>query len=181
MSDSQPSPSSSVAIKSSVAFNKVYASREGVQIVELKLEQNKLGMGTSNIPPREPDGKLLRVIQKVSTFSNLTIFLSDINAKHRRLQHRDSNTRGRFLMQAVGDDRIRYLGPHFHNFFAGGHWGTQDAILSNKFLYLHHLITQGLPTTSDHVPVVMTVSARPTTISIRERFSSAQADWYLYN
>ena len=83
LSDGQPSSGSAVAIKSSVAFNKVCTSREGIQIIELKLEQYKLCIITFYIPPREPDGELLLV--KVSTFYDAMIYLQDINTKHWRL------------------------------------------------------------------------------------------------
>ena len=69
----------------------------------------------------------------------------------------------------------------FITVLAGSHCGAPDAILSNKSFYVNYLITKGLPTTSDHVPVVITVSARPIKIPIRERFSLAQADWASYH
>ena len=121
------------------------------------------------------------LFKRFFSFYDPMIYLKDINVKHRRLQHRDSNTQGRFLVQAIEDDRVRYLGLYFSTFVAGGHSGTLDAIPSNKGFYLNHLISPGLPTTSDHIPVVMTISARPINIPIRERLSPSQADWELCN
>ena len=176
----QQSSGSAIAVRTSLACRWKPVTRDGMLRVVLELEHERVVLATHYLPPRAADAGLIRDIRCIADECLPTYFLSDVNAHHRSMSHTFNDNRGKIITQAVCNGHVLYLGPHFDTFISGGHRGRPDTVLANNKTHHSYFLSPGPPTTSDHCPVIMKISARPIRIPIKTRFAPAKADWARY-
>lgn len=106
-----------------------------------------------------------------------TYMITDVNANHPVLGYRNFNTKGRQINKLIQDKIINHIGPHFPTYIARKTSTTPDIILTNMHTYHNIHIEQGPLTTSDHLPIICTLSIHPILQASLPRPSFKQANW----
>jgi len=152
----------------------------GYLSIQVPTGTETIAIATRYLPPRRPDADLVDILQTIADSHLPYYFLGDINASHQGFGDRNTDDRGKILNGFTQAKRVEHLGPHFNTFLSGDRRGTPDKVLTNNRGYLNVLLDQGPATTSDHVPIVATLSIRPISIPIRPRSSPKQCNWERY-
>ncbi|KAK3892023.1 hypothetical protein Pcinc_004112 [Petrolisthes cinctipes] len=103
--------------------------------------------------------------------------LADLNANHHFLGYRRTNTAGRQLYNLTLNRTIQHIGPHFPTYYSVNSNTTPDIILTNFRTHHNTHTAPGPLTTSDHIPIIFTISASPIQIPAMPRPSFKQANW----
>lgn len=103
--------------------------------------------------------------------------IADLNANHPLFGYNHTNTKGNQLQKMIDNRLIQHVGPHFPTFFTRNRRTNPDIILSNNSTYHNYHITQGPITTSDHIPIIMTISSSPILIPSPARKNLKKANW----
>ncbi len=113
---------------------------------------------------------------------NIPVFiLGDFNATHRSFGNNRSNVVGRSLLQLIDNGNLIHLGPHFNTYFKHNVASKPDKVFTNKHNYLNTLIEPGDITTSDHIPVTLTISTEPILKEKPETYNYNNADWNFFS
>ena len=75
---------------------------------------------------------------------------------------------------------ITHIGPEFDTFISARGKGRPDIIIGNRNAHHNFIIQQGPLTTSDHIPIVFTLSTSPIMIPQKETHNINRADWDLF-
>lgn len=154
---------------------------EEVMAVRLDTTLGPVVFATAYLPPRRayvPFPDLLRLARmRIPVY-----LLGDLNAHHRRFNYRNNtNTVGTDLIEYFIDrGRFEHLGPDFDTFHGHQGVGRPDVVLANRWTHHSHLVESGPLTSSDHMPILLTVSCVPIAVPARERRVYARADWTGY-
>ena len=103
--------------------------------------------------------------------------IADLNANHTTLGYRQNNIKGKQINELIQRRIINHIGPNFPTFYAHNSATTPDIILTNYYTYHNTNITQGPITDSDHIPIILTISASPIQVSIPPRPHFQKANW----
>ncbi len=106
-----------------------------------------------------------------------TLILGDFNGTHTQLGNRTNNTVGNSLVSLINQGSLIHLGPQFPTYISHNAATTPDRVFTNKHNYLNTFIEPGNITTSDHIPVILTVSTTPIYIKTKEILQYKRADW----
>lgn len=151
------------------------------------LEENYLGMiisttlgpiciGTGYQPPRRPRIPVQNILN--ITRRNMPAYIiGDLNARHLMFNHRSTNPSGRMLYDMVREGHLSHLGPDFQTFIGENGSGTPDIVVSNSRDIHNIQIRPGKLTTSDHLPVIVTLSSSPIQVPAPLRYNLHQANW----
>ena len=128
-------------------------------------------------PPRRnylPVGEIRRTFQK-----NIPVYsIGDINANHVILGYNRENNKGKIVKRLIDDNIVKHLEPEFNTLV--GKKGKPDIVLSNKIAHLNISIEEGSLTTSDHIPMIITLATKPIIKSIQKRRNYKKANWERY-
>lgn len=147
--------------------------------VKLMTTLGPINVATSYIPPREgclmfPDFyKLLNIPEPM-------YLLADLNGRHTSLGHTNTNTMGRNIMKLITTFGAQHIGPNFPTFIGHGALTNPDIIITNGKTYHNTHATQGPLTSSDHLPIIFTVSTTPIVIPCPKHLNTNKANWELY-
>ena len=109
---------------------------------------------------------------------NIPVYLiGDLNANHPTLGYNHSNTKGRQINRLIQQRTLQHIGPDFPTFYTQGRGTTPDIILTNNRTYHNTHATPGPLTTSDHIPVILTISIAPILIPATKRPNYGKANW----
>ncbi|ROT68973.1 hypothetical protein C7M84_012828 [Penaeus vannamei] len=106
-----------------------------------------------------------------------TYIMGDFNAHHRLFGYTDTNAVGRGLASLISDGRLTHLGPHAPTFIRDNSSTTPDIVLANTQANLNHHITTDDVTSSDHLPVILTLSTNPIMVPTPPREILKHANW----
>lgn len=121
-------------------------------------------------------------LNKLFNNNHPTVLLADLNAKHHTYGHHSVNTHGRQLHALATQKRMIYLGPDFPTVYTSNGTGKPDLVFSNlPFSQLHHHISPGPISGSDHIPILMYVSQNPILIPSTPRFHFKSGDWEAFS
>ncbi len=84
---------------------------------------------------------------------------------------------GKSIVSFISEGRLIHLGPHFPTLFRQTTATSPDKVFCNKHNYLNTFIQQGDITSSDHIPVLLTVSTRPIYLKSKETYQYNRANW----
>lgn len=165
-----------IAIKHNIKYKLYDDYLSDMLAIEIESNTGNILISTLYQPPARqfiPIPDFLRIFRQ-----NIPVYmLSDLNANHPTFNYRTTNTKGRQLNRLIQDRIIQHVGPHFPTFISRNYTSTPDIILTNTRTYHNMHITQGPLTTSDHIPIVCTLSLTPTQIPCLPRPNLRQADW----
>lgn len=167
-----------IAVRSTLT-HKLIEGFEHLLAVEVETNNGPVIIATTYLPPRReifPTTELTRF----SKFRKPSYLFGDLNAKHEVLGYGERcNLMGRNLAAVMATGRVSHIGPDFPTFIRRDCATTPDIALRNQHSHLHVAIEPGpLSTTSDHLPMVATISANPImveTATTRDRYD--RADW----
>lgn len=168
-----------IAVRNSIPFQRVHGLSRETLAVEVGLEFDSVVVATLYNPPRRnnlPTQDILRL----ANLNKPMIILADFNARHRFLGTADTNAAGAQLHRIRQANKLNLLGPEFPTFYGYRNPSTPDRVFGNNLFAFNTHFTPGPPTTSDHLPIVATISVEPIQIPIAPRFAYRRADWARY-
>lgn len=144
--------------------------------IEIDTTTGKLIIATLYQPPARP---YIPAPDFIQLFRRQTpvYMLADLNANHPTLGYRHSNTAGRQLYNMILNRTIQHIGPHFPTYSSANSNTTPDIILSNYRTYHNTHAIPGPLTTSDHIPIIFTISSTPIQTPGIARPNYSQANW----
>ena len=150
-----------------------------VMAVTLMTTQGEITIATCYFPPSRPYLPM-RDLNRLSNIQHPVYLLGDMNARHVALGHSSENPIGRQLANRIHNDEWQYLGPDFRTFHAHSWTSKPDIVLCNRNAFFNYVISPGPPSTSDHIPVVLEISANPIAQPCTPRPHYKSANWDLY-
>jgi len=165
-----------IAIKNDIPHKIINNFTSDLLAVEVNTPQGPIILATLYIPPRrqyilEPD--ILQLLRH-----NKPIYImGDFNAHHTLFGYNDTNAVGRGLASYIQQGRLTHLGPHTPTYIAHHAATTPDIVLANHRAHLHYHITTDDVTSSDHLPVIITLSTNPIMTPTQPRESFKHANW----
>ena len=145
--------------------------------VEINTSRGPVVLATIYSPPRRtylPIGEMNRLFHK-----NVPVYMiGDMNANHHVFGYTHVNLKGNILANAINTGLIQYKGPDFNTLVHTR--GRPDIILTNRYTILNMAIQQGNLTMSDHVPLVIKLSAKPIVKEYINKFNYDKANWDLF-
>lgn len=172
----RPMDGTAIAVKNNIQHKILDHFISDTIATEIQTHTGKIIIATAYLPPSRP---YLPTPDFVNLFRrNIPVYLiGDLNAKHRLLGNRNSNIVGKQLARLITDTTLRFLGPHFPTFHSLHSSTTPDIALSNLAAYHNILFTPGPLTTSDHTPIIATISTAPVYVPIPPRPNFTLANW----
>ena len=147
--------------------------------VQIQTSAGDILLATLYTPPRRPNPPVNDFL-KIANSHLPAYILADINARHYILGHNNTNVMGTAIATLMNNNKLHHIGPTFKTYL-GRHQGTPDIILTNNRAFHNTHIQRGPLTSSDHLPVVLTLSTAPIQIPRRQkRLDLRQADWTNY-
>ena len=144
--------------------------------IKLPTTLGAINIATSYIPPR--DGCLMFPdIYKLINIPEPMYILADLNCRHTSLGHTNTNTVGKNIMKIITTLGAQHIGPNFPTFIGHSALTTPDIILTNGKTYHNTHATQGPLTSSDHLPIIFTISTAPIMIPCPHHLNKNKADW----
>lgn len=145
----------------------------------IKTQTGDVEFATSYIPPR------IGFINSIDFYrlfkkNHPVYFLGDLNARHQFLGYGNSNTSGRQIVKMIDRKLIRHVGPDFSTFINHRSTTSPDIILTNSKTYHNTFTETGPPTSSDHIPIIFTISLNPIMKEIPARINFKKANWQGY-
>lgn len=147
--------------------------------ITLSTNTGPVTLATLYIPPRRqflpyPD------IHKLLYQNNPVYILADLNAKHTTLGDARCNLVGNGINIFMNSGKAIHLGPHFPTLLRHNSATTPDIILSNNRAHLYTHVVPGPLTSSDHLPIQLTIATTPIIINTEPRLAIRRADWNKY-
>ncbi len=170
---------SAIAIKHQIKY-KLYDSFDtDFLAVEIDTNLGPVIIATTYLPPRRP---YLPYTDMHKLLNNTipTYIIGDFNGKHTALGNRDNNTVGKSLVNLINQGKLIHLGPHFPTYYSHNSTTNPDKIFSNKHHYLNYICEQGEITTSDHLPIIFTLSTKPFIKEKPKVYNYNKADWDVF-
>ena len=144
--------------------------------IEIHTTQGPLVIATTYLPPRRPYLPFPDFFRLLN--NNIpTLILGDFNCTHTQLGNRTNNTVGKSIVSLINQGILIHLGPQFPTYISHNAATNPDKVFSNKHNYFNTLIQPGNITTSDHIPIVLTVSTKPIYVKTNERYLYNKANW----
>jgi len=144
--------------------------------VEINTPHGPIIIATIYLPPRRPyipDQDIFQLLRHRKP----TYILGDWNAQHPTFGYNQTNAVGRGLVSRILEGTLIHIGPHFPTFINNRSATTPDIALTNRHAHLNIHLTQGEITTSDHLPIIATLSTNPIMVPTYPRESYKHADW----
>ena len=149
---------------------------ENILAIEVETTRGPIVIATTYLPPRRnylPFPDLYRLINRPEP----VYLIGDLNARHTALGHHNINTVGRQLNTMLTNNELCHLGPDFPTRINNTTASTIDIVLATPNASLNIHLKPGPLTSSDHTPVVLTLSTSPIQVPTREREVLRRADW----
>lgn len=165
-----------IAIKRNIRHVIIDDLEEDFLAIKLTTTQGPLIIATGYQPPRRPhlpNNTILRIFRNQYP----VIFAGDINARHRTLDHGNNNPAGELINQMIRTGNTIHIGPDFKTYITPRASGTPDIVLTNNKINHNIQLIPGPLTTSDHIPIIIKVSASPIQIPVTPRLNFKKANW----
>lgn len=167
-----------IAIKRNIQYKLLDDFNEFLAI-QITTTMGDIILATTYLPPRRPYLPIQDIFKLCN--SNLpTYILGDFNARHRIFGYQDNNNVGIGFQTLIDMGKLIHLGPNFSTFIGHRTLTTPDRIFTNNKAFLNYAIQQGPITTSDHIPILFTLSTSPIQTPCNPRFQMSRADWPAY-
>lgn len=150
-----------------------------VLCIKIETSTGPINIATTYLPPRRPFLPFPD-FHKLAYSSEPMFIMGDLNAKHQFLGNRNRNAVGLGLYRFFNDNKLSHLGPNFPTFLNNDNGTTPDIILSNHKAYHNMKIQPGPLTSSDHIPIIVHITANAIKEPTISRFVYKNADWELF-
>ena len=167
---------SAIAVKHQIQHKLIDEFETDFLAIEVHTTQGPLTIATTYLPPRRPYLPFPDMYKLLNN-NTPTLILGDFNCTHTQLGNRTNNTVGKSIVNLINQGNLIHLGPQFPTFIRHESATNPDKVFSNKHNYLNTFIEQGNITSSDHIPIVLTVSTRPIYVKRSETYQYKRANW----
>ena len=175
-SSNQLSDGSAILVRKNIKHK--YIDNFMTDFLEIQLETSlgTISIATTYLPPRRP---YLPFPDIHSLMYNIhpTYLLGDLNAKHRLLGNNTNNTVGKGIARFIQNNKAIHLGPNFPTFFSHNATSSPDIVLSNNKAVHNVTIDPGPITTSDHIPIIVTLTTQALIIPTTPIINLGKANW----
>lgn len=166
-----------IAIKNNIQHKIISNFNEDFLAVQIQTEIGPVILATAYLPPRRdymPMQDLMGLLNR-----NIPVYImGDLNINHPFCGYTYTNNKGRATNRLINNNMIRYLGPNFKTLT--NRRGAPDIVLTNRAATLNIDITEGNITTSDHIPLIITIASVPIKIGTERRSHLKRANWDAY-
>ena len=166
-----------IAIRKSIPYRILDDYGDDLLGVQIETTKGPISVFTLYSPPRRnylPIGDIRRIFQR-----NMPVYMAaDLNAHHQIMGYQYVNNKGRIIKELIDRDIIKYMGPDFPTLV--GKQTKPDVILANRQAFFNVSINPGTLTTSDHLPINITISTKPIIKEQKTRFNFKRANWEKY-
>ena len=168
-----------IAIKRTIKHKIMDDFNEDFLALELQSNRGTFIIGTAYMPPRRPYfpyPDMMKILRR-----NIPAYLiGDLNARHTSLGQSSNNLMGKEIVRLINQNMITHLGPDFDTFLSPTGKGKPDIILGNRNIYMNLAIKRGPVTTSDHLPLIITLATKPIMIPQRVMLDEKKANWDMF-
>ena len=165
-----------IAIKTTITHKLIENLAPEIIAAEINTTQGPIIIATLYLPPRRPYIPYPDLYQLLRQRKPIYI-LGDWNANHTLFGYTTTNPVGTALVSLIRDGTLQHLGPHFPTYTGMHRNTTPDLVLTNNRVTTYTHLTQGDITTSDHLPIIATISTNPILIPITPRERQTHANW----
>lgn len=165
-----------IAIKNNIKHRIIDNFTSECLAIKVITTQGEIIIATSYLPPRRPFLPANDIINLMN-YTQPTYILGDFNARHHIFGNKNTNNVGKSLDTLIRAGRLKYLGPDFYTYLGHRTTSTPEKIFTNNKAFLNYYIQPGPITTSDHIPIIFTVSTSPIQIETKRRFTMSKANW----
>lgn len=170
------SDGTAIAIKRNTEYKLIDDFISDLLAIEITTSTGKIIIATLYQPPTRnyiPIPDFIKLFRRYCP----VYMIADLNANHPTLGYNHTNIKGRQINTLIQNRLIQHIGPEFPTFYTQRRGTTPDIILTNHRTYHNTYITPGPLTTSDHVPVILTISITPILIPVTPRPNYRKANW----
>ena len=164
-----------IAVKKGIQYKIIEEFEDDFLGIQLDTSRGLINLVTVYRPPRRylciPD------VMKTQRKNELTYLIGDLNLRHPFIGHTDRNNPGIIFSNLVNNNSYQYMGPDFGTMAYRGDNSKPDIVFNNNKGHLHYRMEQGQITTSDHLPLLMTLSTSPIMYPIKERYVKKLTKW----
>ena len=165
-----------VAVRKNIKHTIIDDLEEDALAIRVETTKGPVIIGTAYHPPRRevfPIADLLRLMR-----NNIPVYiLVDYNARHRFIGHSTNNAAGTIINNLITRNLAYHIGPDFNTRVGQSGISKPDIILKNRSAFLNYAIREGNLTTSDHIPVMFTLSTKAIVIGNSSRNMYKQTNW----
>ena len=165
-----------IAVRKNIEHKLLDSFVSDLLAIEVSTSTGKLIIATLYQPPARnfiPTPDFIKLFRRHTP----VYMIADLNANHPLLGYQHINTKGRQIHKLIQNRTIQHTGPDFPTFYTQGRGTTPDIILTNYRTYHNTHATPGPLTTSDHIPIIFTISTSPILIPVTPRPDFRKADW----
>ena len=144
--------------------------------ITINTQTGPINISTTYLPPRRPFLPFPD-FHRLATQKDPTYIIGDLNARHTIFNNNDCNNVGKAIKKLIDHRKIIHMGPNFNTFFSHNHASTPDIILTNHRTYHNLMIKPGSNTSSDHIPLIITITTQAVTIPSQPILNHTQANW----
>ena len=163
-----------IAIKQNIPHKLIDNFTDDTLAIQINTDIGPIIIATRYIPPRRnyiPIQDIHSLLQRPFP----VYILGDLDLYHPIFGQTSTNLRGRTVARLIDSGLMNFLGPDFATLTAGR--GKPDVILCNQHALLNFNITKGDLTTSDHLPIHLTLSSKPIRIPATSIYNPKRTDW----
>ena len=169
-----------ICIKSSIKHKPMDDFESQLQAVNIATKQGELIIATDYIPPSR-DYVIFPDYIKLFRRQQPTYLFADLNARHPAFGYQSTSITGKNIAHLLHQNIIKHIGPSFPTRIDHKASRNPDIVLSNQQAFHNIHLQQGPATSSDHLPIIATISAYPISIPIKPRKQFAKANWTRYS
>ena len=144
--------------------------------ITIDTRQGPMTIATDYIPPQATYLHTIDYLRLLERPYPVYLF-GDLNARHRLFNTSTETKVGKMLATLIDRNLLQHLGPNFPTVIRTNTSTHPDIALGNSQIFHNILLAPGPATSSDHIPVIITISANPIQIPIRPRKHFAKANW----
>ena len=165
-----------IAIKYNIKHKPIHDFISDILALEIETTTGNIVVSTMYQPPSRdyiPTPDFITLFRR-----NYPVYMiADLNANHQTFGYARANVKGRQLFKMIQNKTIQHIGPHFSTFYSSRRGTNPDIILTNYRTHHNILSIPGPLTTSDHIPIIITISSSPILLPIQPRSNFAKANW----
>lgn len=165
-----------IAVKKGISHQIMDDFDEDYLAIRVMTSLGPLVIGTGYQPPRNPHLPI-HTILRLFRRQEPVIFAGDLNARHHVFNHSNNNFAGETINNMIRTGSTIHIGPDFQTYITPRATGSPDIVLTNNNFIYNTQISPGPLTTSDHIPVMIKISASPIQIPVPSRYNYRNADW----
>ena len=150
--------------------------KDDILAIRVQTTKGPVIVGTGYRPPRRENFPM-EDLTKIFRRRDPVYFLADLNIRHQFVGHNDNNTAGVITNNMISRNLVSFVGPDL-NIRTGQHGVSRpDIILRNNQAFLNYSIREGDLTTSDHIPVIFTISTTAVVKDTQGRKQYSRTNW----